>query len=160
MRYLLNKTELSTDCSMHDACSQKTRLLHMYTVQYSNNNCFTAILYVTCDKNSRILLEQSFTACIPSLTATNTSGLRRRHYSSPQQRYLCHLQTVKNIYDPMSPNHTKLLKMYQIPIFGIRPEPDFAEYQIRYSARTGQCDVQYFQYTKFPSRCYCDNVGI
>jgi len=44
-------------------------------------------------KNWRILLVQSFTACMPLLTATSTFRLGRRHWSSPQQCYLHCLYT-------------------------------------------------------------------
>jgi len=35
-------------------------------------------------RNWRILLEQSFTAHVPLLMATSTSGIERRCYSNPQ----------------------------------------------------------------------------
>jgi len=41
-----------------------------------------------------ILLVQSFTACVPLLTAASTFGLRRKRWSSSQQRYLHCLCTV------------------------------------------------------------------
>jgi len=46
-------------------------------------------------KNWIILLVQSFTAHMPLLTAASAFGLGRRHWSSPQQSYLCCLCTLK-----------------------------------------------------------------
>ena len=39
-------------------------------------------------KNWRILLVQSFTACMPLLIATSAFGIGRRCWSYPQQHYL------------------------------------------------------------------------
>ena len=54
-----------------------------------NNHHFTII-----QKNWRISLVQSFTACMPLLTATSALGLGRRRWSSPQQCYLHCLHTL------------------------------------------------------------------
>jgi len=52
-------------------------------------------LYRSTSVSRRILLVQSFTACMRLLMATNASGLGRRRWSSPQQCYLHCLRTVK-----------------------------------------------------------------
>jgi len=47
----------------------------------------------TIVRNHRILLEQSFTACTPLLTATSKYGLRRRRWGSDQRYYIHNLRT-------------------------------------------------------------------
>jgi len=48
----------------------------------------------TPNEANKILLEQSFSAHMPLLTAISTFGLGRRCSSSPQQCYLHHLCTT------------------------------------------------------------------
>jgi len=79
---------------------QLTRVLFWYACTTSKyNHQFKPLYRSTCImappvKNWRILLVQSFTACMPLLTATSAFVLGRRCFSSVQQCYLHCLRTL------------------------------------------------------------------
>ena len=56
--------------------------------------------------NWRILSVQSFTACMPLLTATSAFGSGRRCWRSPQQCYLHCLNSIQmSLYTELDPQH-------------------------------------------------------
>jgi len=67
---------------LHKRKQTATSCLITKSFNNNNNHHFTAIIQVNL---RRILLVQSFTACMPLLTATSALWLGRRCWSSPQQ---------------------------------------------------------------------------
>ena len=58
-------------------------------IKYNHDNHFVPIELISLSYLALhwgILLEQSFTACMPLLTATNAFGLGRKHWSSQRCR--------------------------------------------------------------------------